>query len=118
MKLNAFWKGLIMAVIGFIATTLSDIDTFNVTYVLISTIGFTDVYIAKNAVMPSISMVGLDLRDALSGLILAIGMALSSAAAQILTTGFEWSTLWIAVSGAVVGYFSKTLPNNAKKVKK
>jgi len=115
MKLNAFWKGLIMALVGFVATTLSDLETFNAAYVIIATLGFTVIYVAKNYAFPSISVFGLDIRDAISGLILAVGMGLSSYVAQILTTGFEWQTLWIAVSGAVVGYIMKTLPSKAKE---
>ena len=49
-----------------------------------------------------------NVNDLISGLILAIGMGLSSYVAQILTIGFEWQALWVAVSGAVVGYFTKT----------
>lgn len=118
MKLNAFIKGLIMALVGFIATTISDLsgeESVNFTYILIASIGFTVVYIAKNYKFPSVSALGFDLRDVISGLILAIGMGISSTVAQILTTGFDAHTLWVAVSGAVVGYVLKTLPNNAKK---
>ena len=115
MKLNAFWKGLIMSLIGFIATALSDLESMNIVYILISSIGFIAVYIGKNYIMPSVSAIGVDFRDIISGVIVALGMGLSSAAAQILTTGFEWNTLWIAVSGAVIGYFTKTISTNSKK---
>lgn len=116
MKLNAFWKGLIMALVGFIATMLSDLDTLNFAYIGLSTLGFTIIYVVKNAVWPSISVVGIDIRDVISGVILAVGMAISSFAAQLLTTQtFEWSALGVAVLGAIVGYFAKTIPSNAKK---
>jgi hypothetical protein len=109
MKLNAFWKGLIMALIGFVATTISDLETFNAAYVGISTVSFTLIYVAKNYVWESKSKIlGLDWQDLLSGLILALGMGISSYVAQILTIGFEWQSLWVAVSGAVIGYFTKT----------
>lgn len=111
MKLNAFWKGLVMAVVGFIATMLSDLETLNFAYMAIATTGFTVVYVVKNWAMPSVSVVGIDLKDMLSGVILAVGMGLSSYAAQILTIGFEWQTLWISICGAVIGYFSKTIPS-------
>lgn len=114
MKLSVFWKGLIMALVGFVATTLSDLETFNVVYIVISTLGFTIVYFAKNYMFPSVSVMGLDLRDIISGFVLALGMGVSSYVAQILTTGFSWQTLWIAVSGAVIGYIAKTLPSKAK----
>ena len=110
MKLNAFWKGLLMALVGFIATTISDLETFNAAYVIIATSGFTLIYLAKNYIWESSStFFGLNLQDLISGLVLAVGMGLSSFVAQILTTGFTWGTLWIAVSGAVVGYVTKTL---------
>lgn len=110
MKLNAFWKGFLMAIIGFIATTLADLETFNAAYVGIATLGFTLVYVGKNYAFPSTSnFLGLNLNDLFSGIALALGMALSSYVAQILTTGFEWHTLWVSVSGAIVGYFTKTL---------
>ena len=113
MKLNDFTKGLIMALVGFVATTLSSLETFNIIYVLLSTVGFTLVYVAKNYVFPSVSAFGIDFKDIISGVILAVGMGVVSYVAQILTTGFEWGTLWLAVSGAVVGYFLKTLPTDS-----
>jgi len=112
MKLSAFWKGLFMALVGFIATTLSDIETFNIAYVGISTVAFTIIYIGKNYLFPSVSVVGIDLQDFLSGLVLAVGMGISSFAGQILTVGsLDWNALGIAVVGALVGYFVKTAPS-------
>jgi len=110
MKLSAFWKGLIMAVVGFIATTLSDLESFNLAYVAISTIAFTVIYIGKNYIWPSTSEGGvINWQDILSGLIVAVGMAISSFAASIITTGaIDWKALAIAVIGAIVGYFGKT----------
>lgn len=116
MKLNAFWKGLLMALVGFISTTLSDLETFNFAYVAISTVSFTLIYIAKNYAFPSISVIGLDIRDVISGVILAVGMAISSYVAQILTTGFDLKTLLVSIGGAIVGYFLKTSTSKAKPV--
>lgn len=99
-----------MAIVGFLATTLSDLETFNAAYAIISTVSFTLVYVGKNYVWPSKSdILGLDWHLFASGAVLAIGMGLSSYVAQILTSGFEWHTLWVSVSGAVIGYFTKTL---------
>jgi len=115
MKLNTFWKGLIMALVGFISTTISETEIFSFAYVATATTGFTLIYLVKNWVMPSVSAFGIDLRDILSGIILAAGMGVSSYAAQIITFGtFEWPALWVAVSGAVVGYFAKTVPQKSK----
>jgi uncharacterized membrane protein YvlD (DUF360 family) len=114
MKLSAFWKGLIMALIGFIATMLSDLESFNVWYVVIATVAFILIYVAKNAVYPSTSQIGLNIRDLISGLMIAVGMAISSFAASIITLGsVDWHALWLAVVGAVVGYFVKTVPSKA-----
>lgn len=116
MKLSTFWKGLFMALVGFIATTLSDLETFNIAYVAVSTIAFTVIYVGKNYLFPSISVVGIDLQDFISGLVLAVGMGFSSFAGQILVTGvLDWSALWVAVVGAFVGYFVKTVPSKAIK---
>ena len=105
-----------MAVVGFIATTLSDLETFNLAYVVIATGGFTVIYLGKNWFLPSLSdKMGVDLRDMISGAIVAVGMAISSFAASILTTGtVDWKALAIAVVGAVIGYFTKTVPSGKK----
>lgn len=117
VKLNAFWKGLIMAIVGFLAATIGEAgEVLNWAYIGIATGGFTIIYIAKNAIFPSVSLFNKwDLQDILSGLVLAVGMAVSSGAAAILTTGsVDWSSLWKAVVGAVVGYFLKTLKQGIK----
>lgn len=117
MKKN-FLKGLIMAIVGFIASAISqDIEAVNVWYIVIATIGFTIIYLAKNAIITSISIFGkIDIQDIISGLLLAIGMAISSFAASIITTGsVNWHALWIAVGTAFVGYFSKTFTSNRGK---
>lgn len=114
MKLNAFWKGLIMAIVGFIATTISqDIEGINFAYIAIATAGFTVYYIGKNAFFQSNSEPGkINLKDLISGILLALGMAVSSFAASVITLGhIDWRALWIAVVGAVIGYFTKTLPS-------
>lgn len=119
MKLNSFLKGLIMAIVGFVATLLSDMETINFAVIVISTVGFTIYYTGKNYLMPSISVVGIDIRDILSGILLAVGMAISNFAAQIIIVGHvDWGMLGKAVLGAIIGYFAKTVPSNAKAKKK
>jgi len=119
---NDFLKGLIMTVIAFIAAYISDnIEAgLNFGYVLISTIGITVVYIGKNALFQSNSVKGtLNWRDALSGLIIAIGTAISSYAASIIITGeIDWKALITAVVAVIVGYFGKTFATNTGKIKK
>ena len=114
--MKTFWKGLIMAIVGFLASTISDIEVINWAYVLITTIGFTAIYFGKNYWMPSTSEGGsVNGRDIWSGLLIAVGMAISSFAASIITTGMvDWKALIISTIGAVVGYFTKTIPSKAK----
>jgi len=118
--MNTYLKGFFMAVVGFIATTLGDLETFNFAYVAIATTGFTVIYLGKNWFLPSMSESWkVDTIDMISGLMIAAGMAISSFAASIITTGaIDWRALGLAVIGAVVGYFMKTVPSKAKKVKK
>jgi hypothetical protein len=114
MKLTPWIKALLMALVGFLATTLADLESFNFSYVAIATAAFTLIYVAKNAVWPSDSPIGLNVRDLISGVVVAVGMAISSFAASIITTGVvDWKALGIAVFGAVVGYFTKTATSKA-----
>jgi hypothetical protein len=116
MKLNAFWKGFIMALIGYLATELSDMEVFNIAYTAIVTIGFTIIYAGKNYLFPSVSdKFGVQARDFISGGIIAIGMAFMTYAGTLFTdVTFTWLALLKAVGGAVVGYFIKTIPQKVK----
>jgi hypothetical protein len=104
-------KIFLMALVGFIATTLSTLDVFNVWYVAITTVAFVLMYAGKNWLLPSTSPEGtVNWRDILSGVIMAVSMALSSGVTSFLVEGqLNWHALWVAVAGAVVGYFSKTM---------
>lgn len=112
---NNFVKGLIMTLVAFIASVISASgipDTpIEWQILLISSIGTVLVYLAKNFVFPSISVFGkVDLRDALSGIILALGTGISNWVATILTdTPIDWSSLWTMVVSVVIGYFTKNL---------
>ena len=113
--MKTIWKGLIMALVGFIATTIADIETFNLAYVGISTLAFTLLYLGKNWAWPSTSPSGqINWGDILSGLLIAVSMGISSFAGSILTTGaVDLHALWVAVIGAIIGYFIKTTPSPA-----
>lgn len=115
--MKALWKGLLMAVVGFLATTIADLQEVNWWYVLISTIAFTLIYVGKNFFLPSSSETGkVNWMDVLSGLLVAIGMGISSFVGSILTTGtVDWKALGLAVVGAIVGYFTKTFFSPATK---
>jgi len=115
--MKTLWKGLIMAVVGFLATTIADLEVVNWWYVLISTVAFTLIYIGKNFFLPSTSEPGkINWMDAFSGVLIAIGMMVSSMAGSILTTGtVDWRALGVAVIGAIVGYFTKTFFSSSTK---
>ena len=111
--MKSFVKGLLMAIIGFFMATVSELETFNAAYVIIVTVIFTGGYLLKNWLMPSLTDAGrIDLRDLISGLWIAISMGVSQYAAVLLTdVEFSWKAILVAVIGAVVGYFTKTLPS-------
>lgn len=103
-------KGLIMALVAFVASTISDLEVINWVYVGITSGAFVILYVAKNWLMPSNSDGNsLNWRDALSGVLIAVSMAISSFAGSIITLGYvDWKALGIAVVSAIVGYFTKT----------
>jgi hypothetical protein len=110
MKLNAFTKNLIMALVGFIATTIGTFDVIDWGYVAIASVGFTLVYFGKNWKWPSMSALGLELRDWISGFVITAGMAVSSLVADWFLPDFTL-TLPIflkTVGGALLGYILKT----------
>ena len=109
-------KGLIMAVVGFLAATIADLEVVNWAYVGITTVGFTLMYLAKNFFLPSNSDEGgFNWRDALNGVLIAVSMALSNFAAVLLTVEtLDWKQLGVSVLGAVAGYFIKTVPQGKK----
>jgi hypothetical protein len=119
--MNTFFKGLIMALVGFVATYISQsAGVINWAYIGIASGAFTLIYLAKNFAWPSISIYGIvNLQDLVSGLIMAIGMAVSNFAASLLTsTTINWSVFGTSVLLAVVGYFTKDIFSGQKDVPK
>jgi hypothetical protein len=112
MKLNAFIKTMIMAVIGFVIMTVKEMEAFNLLYVALTTGFFSIGYFLKNWLFPSLSDKGkIDLRDFLSGLWVAITMGTADILSQTLAMGtIDWKALGWAMLGATLGYFGKTLP--------
>ena len=87
---NTFIKGLIMAVIILLATTITTTGWPSTgiqwAYLSITTIGTVLVYLAKNAIAPSTSDKGhLNLWDLASGAIMAVGNFLMSLTADTAT---------------------------------
>lgn len=83
----------------------------------ITVLGTTATYIAKSEWFPSISLWGMiDLRDLVSGLILAIGTGLTNfAASWALDVPIVWSDFKTLIWSVVVGYFSTKFLSQAKK---
>ena len=91
-----------MALVGFVATMLSDLESLNFAYIILATLGFTIVYVVKNAVWPSISVVGIDLRDGVVA-VLAVAQKISFVA-DIGTTNYRLLLNITDASGVPVAY--------------
>ena len=115
--MSAKLKIFLMAVIGFVVAMLTTIETFNIAYILIVTVVFSATYAVKNFFLPSDSSEGVaNWKDIVSGIIIAVCAALSTFAANLLTdVDFSWKILGVTIIGAVVGYFTKTIPQGVKK---
>lgn len=106
-----------MAIVGFVASYISQTTTeINYIYLVIATSAFTLLYIGKNAIFPSFSILGtFDLRDLLSGLFIAVAMAISDFAASIITLSvINWHLLLTSALMAAGSYFLKTIGSKNK----
>lgn len=114
--MKSWTKVFLMAVVGFLITTISTLENFNIWYVVLTTGVFAVTYWLKNKFLPSDSEEGIaNWKDIVSGLLVAVCMAISILAADLLTgTAFSAHVLWITVLGAVTGYFTKTIPQGAQ----
>lgn len=112
MKTKTSFKAFIMAVLCFVATYFSQTTSeINWSFLAISTVGFTLLYLGKNFVFPSVSIYGhFTLQDALSGLIIAISLAVSEYSASLITsTVIDWNFLLKSILTVSLGYFIKTI---------
>lgn len=118
--MNSLLKGLFMGIVAVIGAAFTDMETFNFAYITIVVVVFTGQYLIKNWVKPSLSdKLSVSLWDFISGVLVALFMGLSVYAGTLLTdVVFSWSELWKAVSIAVIGYFTKTVPTQPKTLKK
>lgn len=113
MKNSTAVKGLFMAIVAILATTYTTtgIPTSTTGWEVlgITVVGTTLIYLAKNAVMPSLSLFGtINLTDLLSGLVLAIGTGISNwAAAAITSTHVDWHQLASLCGSVAAGYLAK-----------
>ena len=119
--MKASWKALIMTVVTLVASALSTngfpSDSSGWIVLGVTVVGTVLVYLAKNATFPSISLFGtVDLRDVLSGLILAIGTGLSNWVGTLVAgTAISWHSLWILMGSVIVGYFAKSFASPQTK---
>lgn len=119
--MNATLKGLIMTVVTFFATVISTngLPSSGTAWIVfaVTVAGTALIYLAKNLVFPSVSVWGtINLADLLSGLILALGTAVSNWAGSWITgTPIIWDSLWKLVLSVVIGYFAKTFVQNPEK---
>lgn len=119
---NTFAKGLIMAIVSVVAGILSTSGLPTTSrgwvYLLITVLGTVLVYLGKNAVFPSKSVFGsINLKDFLSGLLLAIGGAISQFIASV-ATGDQLDThkLFTYVLAVLIGYLGKTLVQESQNL--
>lgn len=110
-NLTASAKTLIMTIITMIATSISMGQFPPASWAVfgITVLGTVLCYIAKNAVFPSISLLGtVDLRDLASGAFMAVGAALSNwAATAVVGTPIDWHSLLLLCGSVFVGYLAK-----------
>jgi hypothetical protein len=101
-------KGLIAAIIAFIASYVAQAETVNYVYIGVYIVGFSVVYFAKNYAWPSTSPLGfINVWDLLSGLILAIGGGLVSLAAQWVSVSvIDWHVVWVTVVTSAGAYLA------------
>lgn len=110
MKVKTSWKLLIMALVGFLATLLSNTEIINVANIAISTFVFVITYFVSDMLYPSKSdAFTLALYDFIKGSVLAVCMALSEYAGILLSdTVFTWDAILKAALAAFLGYLTKT----------
>ena len=109
-----FFKGLLAAIIGLIATLLP-VEGAGVAFYVVSIIGAVVVYFGQHSILKPISIFGtIDLTDIIKGVILAVGTALATYAAGAITdTAVNWNELLNVVWVALGAYLTKNLFSNA-----
>jgi hypothetical protein len=113
MKLTKFAKGLILAIVTLVLTSVTTtgwpaaVQGWEI--LGITVLGTSLTYIAKNAIFPSISILGtINLSDVASGAILAVGAGISNWAATAITSvPVHWNELLELVGSILVAYLAK-----------
>lgn len=115
-------KAFVMTIITFIATAISThgMPTDGNGWIIlgITVLGTTLIYLAKNAVFPSISLIGtIDTRDLISGAILAVGTAISNWVATVIAGQvIDWHSLRTLMFSVVTGYFISKFATQPKEL--
>lgn len=114
---SKFFKGLLAVIIATIATALS-ISGVGVWYYVVMVIGVVITYFAQNALIKPISVFGtIDLTDVLKGALMAVGTAITTFAATIITaTILDWKVLLSTAGTAFLAYLTKNLFSNSQGV--
>lgn len=99
-----------------VATVAVTIPLNNIWFSICTTVVFTIGYALKNAWIPSNSPEGkIGTWDVISGVLIAVMMAASELIAQYVTgVHLTAQMFWVAISGALVTYFAKTIPQGSR----
>ena len=110
---KAFITGLLTAlaavIVSFFQTNGFPINVIGWEILAITILGNLIIYLGKNALFPSTSLLGKwNSRDIMSGIVLAVGNGIVAfAAAGITDTAIDWKLLW-ATSLSVAGTYLMT----------
>lgn len=109
--MTKFMTGLVTTVVAVVATAFTTgLPATGAAWGVlgITALGMVLTYIAKNAVFPSVSIYGnIDLRDVLSGLIMALGTAVSNWVGTIIVgMAIDWKSFLTMVIAAAVTYLA------------
>lgn len=121
MQIKNSVKALLMFIITFFAESINNSGfpgTKEGWIVMgVTLVGTVLIYIGKNFVFPSISIFGnIDLRDVISGLVVAIGTGVSNWVGTIIAgVPIDWASLWRLIGMVVVGYFLKNFMSKPVK---
>jgi len=119
MKSNL--KGVIMTAVTFLATLITNggLPKSSTEWIIliVTMAGTVLAYLAKNIIFPSVSLWGsINLKDLLSGVIMAVSTALSNWAGTLITnTSINWNSLLTMVLTVVIGYLAKTFMQGEKQ---
>lgn len=114
---SKFFKGLLAAIIGALAT-IYGVEGATAPYYGVVVFGAVLIYFAQNAVFKPVSVFGtIDLwKDVIKGLIMALGTAGSAYGASLLLPDvtFTWDSFFDVLKVAFGAYLTKNILSNSK----